>query len=144
MPGRNCAFFGCPTSQKHKLSLFQIPVVSEKQSEYTASIKKKTREEWLKIILRTREMTPELKTRIDNNNIYICELHFKPECIQSGKILICITSNYMRLYVLLCHKVREQRSHYILNMQCSLQGLLVCQHCFFLGENPRFQRNVLH
>ncbi len=72
MPGRNCAFFGCPTSQKHKLSLFQIPVVSAKQSEYTAAIKKKSREEWLKIILRTREMTPELKTRIDNN-IYVCE-----------------------------------------------------------------------
>ena len=73
MPGRNCAFFGCPTSQKHKLSLFQIPVVSAKQSEYTAAIKKKSREEWLKIILRTREMIPELKTRIDNNNTYVCE-----------------------------------------------------------------------
>ena len=75
MPGRNCAFFGCPTSQKHNLSLFQIPVVSAKQSEYTAAIKKKSREEWLKIILRTslREMTPELKTRIDNNNIHVCE-----------------------------------------------------------------------
>ena len=60
MPGRNCAFFGCPTSQKHKLSLFQIPVVSAKQSEYTAAIKKKSREEWLKIILRTREMTPTI------------------------------------------------------------------------------------
>ena len=61
MPGRNCAFFGCPTSQKHKLSLFQIPVVSAKQSEYTAATKKKSREEWFKIILRTREMTPEMK-----------------------------------------------------------------------------------
>ncbi len=73
MPGRNCAFFGCPTSQKHKLSLFQIPGVSAKQSEYTAAIKKKSREEWLKIILRTREMTRELKTRIHNNNIYVCK-----------------------------------------------------------------------
>ncbi len=40
MPGRNCAFFGCPTSQKHKLSLFQITVVSARQSEYTAAILK--------------------------------------------------------------------------------------------------------
>ena len=79
MPGRNCAFFGCPTSQKHKLSLLQIPVVSAKQSEYTAAIKKKSREEWLKIILRTREMTPELKTRIDNNNIYM----FVKACLDS-------------------------------------------------------------
>ncbi len=73
MPGRNCAFFGCPTSQKPKLSLFQIPVVSAKKSKYTTAIKKKRREEWLKVILRTREMTPELKTLIDNNNIYVCE-----------------------------------------------------------------------
>ena len=28
MPGRNCAFFGCSTSQKHQISLFRIPVVS--------------------------------------------------------------------------------------------------------------------
>ena len=97
MPGRNCAFFGCPTCQKHKLSLFQIPVVSAKQSEYTAAIEKKSREEWLKIILRTREMTPELKARIENNNTYVCERHFKAERIQSGRILICITRDYMRL-----------------------------------------------
>ena len=84
MPGRNCAFFGCSSSQKHKISLFQIPVVSAKQSEYTASLKKKCREEWLKIILRTREMTVELKERIEKNNIYICERHFKAECILTG------------------------------------------------------------
>jgi hypothetical protein len=93
MPGRNCAFYCCPTSQKHKLSLFQIPaVVSAKQSEYTASIKTKSREEWLKIILRTREMTPELKSG-STTTIYmfvnaILKLSY---CIQSGRILICIT-----------------------------------------------------
>jgi hypothetical protein len=84
MPGRNCAFFGCPTSRKHKLSLFQIPVVNAKQSEHTASLKKKSREEWLNIILRTREMTSELKERINKNNIYVCELHFKADCILKG------------------------------------------------------------
>ncbi len=47
MLGRNCAFFGCPSSQKHKLSLFQIPVPSAKQSEHTAALKRKSREEWL-------------------------------------------------------------------------------------------------
>lgn len=130
MPGRNCAFFGCPTSQKHKLSLFQIPVVSVKQSEYTASIKKKSREEWLKIILRTREMTPELKTRIDNNNIYVCERHFKAECIQSGRILICITSDYTRpcLY--------KEVIILLMNMQCAH---IVCRYCFFYEKNHVFK-----
>ena len=84
MPGRNCAFFGCSSSQKHKISLFQIPVVSATQSEYTTSLKKKCREEWLRIVLRTREMTPEFKKRIEKNNIYICERHFKAERILTG------------------------------------------------------------
>ena len=43
-------------------------------------------------------MTPELKKQIDNNNIYVCEAHFKAECIQSGTILVCITS-VIRAYV---------------------------------------------
>ena len=84
MPGRNCAFFGGPTSQKHKISLFRIPVVSAHESEYTSSVKKQAREKWFEIILRTREVIPELKKRIANNNIYVC-IHFKDECISKGE-----------------------------------------------------------
>ena len=90
MPGENCAFFGCPTSRKHGLSLFKIPLIRANESEVTLALKKKAREEWLRLILRTREMTPELKQRIDANNIYICELHFKSDCI--------LTSKYLYLY----------------------------------------------
>ena len=89
MPDRNCAFFGCPTSQRHKLSLFRIPVVSAHESEHTSSVKKDARQKWLEIILRTREMTPDLKERIEKNNIYVCELHFKDECILKG-VYTCI------------------------------------------------------
>ena len=84
MSGRNCAFFGCSSSQKHKISLFQIPVVSAMQIEYTTSLKKKCRMEWLRIVLRTREMMPKFKKRIEKNNIYICKRHFKAECILTG------------------------------------------------------------
>jgi hypothetical protein len=85
MPGRNCAFFGCPTSQKHGLSLFKIPAPRDDDSEHTVALKTKAREEWLRLILRTREMTVELKKRIEASNLYVCELHFKPDCILTSK-----------------------------------------------------------
>jgi hypothetical protein len=88
MPGSNCAFFGCPTSRSHKLSLFRIPTVAAADGEHTKYLKRKAREEWLRLLLRTRQMTPELKIRIETNNIYICELHFKPECILTGTYIM--------------------------------------------------------
>jgi hypothetical protein len=87
MGGGNCAFFGCPTRGKHKLSLFRIPSVKSADGEYTKELKRKVREEWLCLILRTRETTAELKQRIEANNIFVCELHFKSECIVTGKYL---------------------------------------------------------
>ena len=85
MGGGNCAFYGCPTSGKHNLSLFRIPSVSPSGSEHTNELKRKAREEWIRLILRTRETTKELKGRIEANNIFVCEQHFKPECIITGK-----------------------------------------------------------
>ena len=81
MPGQNCAFYGCSTSRRHEYSLFKIPVVGASDGEVTEASKKKAREEWLRLILRTREMTEGLRQQIEGNTIYICELHFKPECI---------------------------------------------------------------
>ena len=89
MPGTNCAFFGCGTSRNHGLSLFKIPSVRADDAEHTATLKRKTREEWLRAILRTREMEPEFKKRIETNNVFICELHFKPEYILTSKCLFC-------------------------------------------------------
>ena len=85
MGGGNCAFYGCPTSGKYNLSLFRIPSVSPSGSEHTNELKGKAREEWIRLILRTRETTKELKKRIEANNIFVCERHFKPECIITGK-----------------------------------------------------------
>lgn len=87
MPGSNCALFGCSTSRRHEHSLFKIPTVNARDSEHTAASKRKAREEWLRLVLRTREMDADLKQQIEANNIYICELHFKPECILTSEYL---------------------------------------------------------
>ena len=83
--GGNCAFFGCPTSGKHKISLFRVSSVAPSDGEHTKEIKLKARKEWLRLVLRKSEMTPKLKKRIEVNNIFICERHFKRECILTGK-----------------------------------------------------------
>jgi hypothetical protein len=87
MPGANCAFFGCPTSRSHNLALFKLTTIAAADGEHTKALKKNAREEWLRLVLRTREMTPDLKLRIEKNNIYVCELHFKPECIVTGTFI---------------------------------------------------------
>ena len=53
MGGGNCAFFGCPTSGKHKISLFGIPHVAASDGEQTKHLKLRAREDWLRLILRT-------------------------------------------------------------------------------------------
>ena len=69
MPGANCAFYGGPTSRSHKLSLFRLPTVATADGEHTIALKQKAREEWLHLILRTREQTPDVKRRIQESNI---------------------------------------------------------------------------
>ena len=90
MPGENCAFYGCPTSRKHGISLFKIPSARADESQETTDLKKNARQAWLNLILRTRELTPEFKKSIDANNIHICERHFKPECILIREYYSCI------------------------------------------------------
>ena len=41
------------------------------------------------LAVRTREMTPDMKTRIEKNRIFICERHFKAECVLTGKLNCC-------------------------------------------------------
>ena len=85
MPGANCALFGCSTNRKSDLSLFKLPSPARGDREETATLKNNARTEWLRVILRTREMTPDLKQRIDKNEIYLCERHFKAEVIIDRK-----------------------------------------------------------
>ena len=99
MPGSNCAFYGCPTSRRYEHYLFKIPVCGAGDGEHTAALKKKARDEWLRLILRTREMTQDLRQQIEANNVYICELHFKPDCILTRKYIYFI----LFYAVALCH-----------------------------------------
>ncbi len=85
MPGANCAFYGCHTSRKSQISLFKIPVVCAADGDHTKSLKTKARQEWIALILRTREKTPDLNQQIESNNIHLCELQFKPECFNIRK-----------------------------------------------------------
>ena len=85
MPGANCASVGCSTSRKSDLSLFKLPFAGQGDSEVTVKLKTDARKEWLRFILRTREMTPHLKTKIEKNTIFLCECHFKPEVIFQRK-----------------------------------------------------------
>ena len=85
MPGANCALFGCSTSRKSGLSLFKLPSPARGDREETAGLKNNARKEWLRVILRTREMTPDLKQRIEKNEIYLCERHLKVEFIVDRK-----------------------------------------------------------
>ena len=68
MVGCNCAFYGCPTSRTHEFailkSLFGQLVLNKKRN---------SREEWLRIILRTREKTADLQKQIDENKNFLCE-----------------------------------------------------------------------
>ena len=67
--------------------LFKIPFPARGDGDETVKLKSDARKEWLRVILRTRENTPDLKKRIDANNIFLCELHFKPELIYQRKYL---------------------------------------------------------
>ena len=100
MPGENCAFYGCSTSRKHKLFLFKLPSPREDESEETKTVKTNTRQAWLSLILRTRESTPELKKRLEANNIYLCELHFKPECFNICKYICIFCFLFVFIYTL--------------------------------------------
>ena len=64
MVGSNCALYGCSTGRTHEFAISKIPVVSAADGEETAAKKKNAREEWLRIILRTREKTPDLKNKL--------------------------------------------------------------------------------
>jgi hypothetical protein len=67
MPDANCALFGCLTSRKSSLLL------NDGDKTYKA-LKVTAHKEWLRVVLRTREMTPDLKKGgdVDENNLFLC------------------------------------------------------------------------
>ena len=77
MVGSNCALYGCPMSRTHNFPIFKIPVVGTAKGEETTAKKRTAYEEWLQIILRTKQ--------IERSKVFLCEHHFKPECILTCK-----------------------------------------------------------
>jgi hypothetical protein len=60
------------------------------------------------VVLRTRELTTDLKKRIDVNNLFLCQLHFKAELIVDRKYrVIFIAHNMLNIIVSLCFKFIE-------------------------------------
>ena len=80
----NCAFINCPHSRRDEgLSLFKIPTVKSTDMEHTSRIKSEARNAWKTVILRTRQLTKELKERFEKNNIFLCEHHFEAEFVDT-------------------------------------------------------------
>jgi len=79
MPGKNCAVFGCGSCRRAKgLGIFKLP--RSKGEEH-----KTWREAWLSEITKTREKNLEFERLIDNDTVFTCEKHFKPDDIEICK-----------------------------------------------------------
>ena len=79
MPGANCSIYGCGTSRKHAgISIFRIPAKDDDLST-------KTREAWVRLVTRDREIDSSLQKQIDQRNIHICERHFEKNLIETCK-----------------------------------------------------------
>ena len=77
---------GSTSSCKTKYLPFKLPSPARGDREETASLKNNARIEWLRVILRTREMTPDLMQRIEKTqNLPVCKRHFKVEFIVDRK-----------------------------------------------------------
>ena len=106
--------------------------MSDSDGEHTKELKQKAREEWFRLVSRTREMTPDLKMRIEKNKIFICERHFKAECILTGKLLFVWCSVNYLAYTAHCDE------HLIV---CSLKLYSIC--IFLIGvRTTLFTRSI--
>ena len=79
MPGDNCAVWGCGSCRRRKgIGIFKLPL--PKDAEH-----KTWRKEWLNEITKTREKDSEFQRLIDNDRVFTCENHFKPDEIEICK-----------------------------------------------------------
>lgn len=79
MPGENCSVFGCGTCRRTKgIGIWKLP--APRNQEY-----KKWRENWLSQITKTRTFEKDFRKMIDNNKVFTCEKHFKPEDVEICK-----------------------------------------------------------
>ena len=79
MPGENCAVWGCGSCRRTKgLGIFKLPAAKDPEH-------KTWREAWLGEITKTREKDAEFQKLIDNDTVFTCEKHFKPDEIEICK-----------------------------------------------------------
>ena len=96
MPGANSAIYGCGTARRPKykgIGIFKVPSVEDKE-------KAEWRSELTGQILKDRVIDENLKHQIESGNLYICEKHFIPDCIEHCKYKLHKT--YMLCTVLNC------------------------------------------
>ena len=71
MPGENCCVVGCGSNRRTKgIGIFKLP--SEK-------LHKGWRDSWLNAITKFRVLDKSFKSQIENDHVYTCEKHFKPD-----------------------------------------------------------------
>ncbi len=81
MPGANCSIYGCGTSRKHAgIGIFRIPTKVDELST-------KTRDAWVRLVTRDREIDTSLRNQIEQRTIRICERHFEKDLIEICKFI---------------------------------------------------------
>ena len=71
MPGANCSIYGCGTNRKRTgISIFRIPAKDDDLST-------KTREAWVRIVIRDREIDSSLRKQIEQRTLHIWKDTFK-------------------------------------------------------------------
>jgi hypothetical protein len=77
MVGCNCALYGYPTNRTHEFEILKSLLLAQ----LMLNKKRNASEEWLRIILRTREKKADLQKQIDENKTFLCDRDLFPECI---------------------------------------------------------------
>ncbi len=76
MPANNCAVFGCGTTRRTKgVGIFKLPAA--KNEEY-----KKWRADWLNEITKGCVVDKDFRERLESDQVFMCEKHFKPEEVE--------------------------------------------------------------
>ena len=79
MVGANCSIFGCSTNRRHTgISIFSLPTGKDESSA-------KTRDEWVRVITRNREVDKDLRRQINTGTLHVCEKHFEEKFIIKRK-----------------------------------------------------------
>ena len=79
MVGENCSIFDCSTNRRHTgIGIFSLPTGKDESSA-------KTRDEWVRVITRNREVDKDLRRQINTGTLHVCEKHFEEKFIIKRK-----------------------------------------------------------